>query len=113
MKYIIKLLLFFSLLLYCKEKNTTKPFDEKEKILRQYPLEDTRMLVLDSLWDKRDSLTYLRLKDHVKTIGMNDVTYIPNWIGKFNKVEIFLVVNEKSKKIKILELYHIPLNINL
>jgi hypothetical protein len=44
---------------------------------------------------------------------MNDVTYIPNWIGKFNKVEIFLVVNEKSKKIKILELYHIPLNINL
>lgn len=93
------LVLLLPLLFSCQKYNKA-PFDEKEKILRQYPLEDTRSLVLDSLWDKRDSLTYLRLKDHVKTIGMNDVIYIPNWIGKFNKVEIFLVVNEKSKKIK-------------
>lgn len=92
------LVLLLPLLFSCQKYNKV-PFDEKEKILRQFPVEDTKTMVLDSLWDKRDSLTYLRLKN-LKTIAMNEVTYIPNWIGKFNKVEIFLVVNEKSKKIK-------------
>jgi Leucine-rich repeat (LRR) protein len=94
------LIFLLPLLFSCQEKYNKKPFDKKEEILRQYPLVETRTLVLDSLWDKRDSLTYLRLKNHVKNIGMNEVIYIPNWIGEFNKAEIFLVVNEKKIKIK-------------
>lgn len=96
MKIIINILFLLPLLISCQEYNKP-PFDEKEKILRQYPLVDTKTIVLDSLWDKRDSLTYLRLKNYVKNIGMNEVTSIPNWICEFNKVGIFLVVNEKKK----------------
>ncbi|MCW3161519.1 leucine-rich repeat domain-containing protein [Chryseobacterium oryctis] len=91
------LVLLFPLLYSCQKYNNS-PFDEKEKFLRQFPIEDTKTMVLDSLWDKRDSLTYLRLKN-LRTIAMNEVNYIPNWIGEFNKVRIFLVVNEKNKKI--------------
>ena len=100
MKYIINLLLFLPLLISCQDNYNKKPYDDKEKILRQYPLVETKTVVLDSLWDKRDSLTYLRLKNYVNTIAMNEVSYIPNWIGEFNKLRIFLVVNEKNKKIK-------------
>lgn len=99
MKILINLLLLLPLLISCQDYNKA-PFDEKEEILRKYPLVDTKTLVLDSLWDKRDSLTYLRLKNYVKNIGMNEVTSIPHWIGEFNRVRIFLVVNEKNKKIK-------------
>lgn len=99
MKIIINLLFLLPILISCQDYNNA-PFDEKEKILRQYPLAETKTMVLDSLWYKRDSLTYLRLKNHVKTIAMNEVTDIPNWIGEFNKMEIFLIVNEKNKKIK-------------
>lgn len=99
MKILINLLLLLPLLISCQDYNKA-PFDEKEEILRKYPLVDTKTLVLDSLWDKRDSLTYLRLRNHLQTIGMNEVTYIPNWIGQFNGLRIFIVVNEKNKKIK-------------
>lgn len=99
MKILINLLLLLPLLISCQNYDKA-PFDKKEEILRKYPLVDTKSLVLDSLWDKRDSLSYLRLKNYVKNIGMNEVTSIPNWIGEFNSVRIFLVVNEKNKKIK-------------
>ena len=98
MKYIINLLLFLPLLISCQDNYNKKPYDDKEKILRQYPLVKTKTIVIDSLWDKRDSLTYLRLKNYVNTIAMNEVIYIPNWIGEFKSLRIFLVVNEKNKK---------------
>ena len=101
MRNLFKLLILLPLLYSCQNYNKS-PVDEKEKILRQFPIEETKTLVLDSLWDKRDSLTYLRLKNYVKNIGMNEVTSIPNWICEFNKVGIFLVVNEKNKKVKLL-----------
>ncbi|WP_312342513.1 hypothetical protein [Chryseobacterium binzhouense] len=96
MKIIINILFLLPLLISCQNYNKS-PFDEKEKILRQFPIEETKTMVLDSLWDKRDSLTYLRLKN-LKTIAMSEVTSIPNWIDEFNMVRIFLVVNEKNKK---------------
>ena len=99
MKVIIKLLLFLPLLFSCQEKFNKEPYDHKEEVIRKFPVDKAKTMVLDSLWDKRDSLTYLRLKN-LKTITMNEVTYIPNWIGDFSKLRIFWLINEKNKKIK-------------
>jgi Leucine-rich repeat (LRR) protein len=95
MKIIINLLFLLPLLVSCQDYNKA-PFDEKEKVLRQFPVKETKTMVLDSLWDKRDSLTYLRL-ENLEVIAMSEVTYIPNWICGFKKIEIFQVINEKKK----------------
>ena len=83
-------------LLYSCQKYNKAPFDEKEEILRQFPIEKSKNMVLDSLWDKRDSLTYLRLKK-LKMIMMMEADYIPNWIGGFDSLRILKIVNEKRK----------------
>ena len=95
MKIILNLLFLLPLFISCQKYNKP-PFDEKEKILRQFPVEETKTMVLDSLWDKRESKTYFRL-ENLEVIAMSEVTYIPNWIGKFKKIEIFQVINEKKK----------------
>ncbi|MCW3161520.1 leucine-rich repeat domain-containing protein [Chryseobacterium oryctis] len=97
MRNLFKLLVLIPLLYSCQKYNNS-PFDEKEKKLRQYPVEKSKTIVLDSLWDRRDSLTYLKLKN-LEIIAMNETTHIPNWISEFKKLEIFQVINE-NKKIK-------------
>ena len=99
MKVFIKLLLFLPLLFSCQEKFNKVPYDYKEENIRKFPVEEAKSMVLDSLWDKRDSNTYLRLKN-LDIIMMKEVNYIPNWIGDFSKLKLLWIVNEKNKKIK-------------
>jgi len=98
MRNLFKLLILLPLLYSCQNYNKS-PFDEKEKILRQFPIEETKTMVLDSIYNKRDSLSYLRLKN-LEIIMMFEVLEIPDWIGDFNQLKIFQVINEKSRKIK-------------
>ena len=99
MKYIINLLLFLPLLISCQEKYNKDSYDKKEKILRQFPIEKSKSMVMDSLWENRDSLTYMRLKN-IEVLMIQETNCIPSWVGNFQKLEIFQVVNEKNKKIK-------------
>lgn len=95
MNFFINILLFIPLLCSCQQYNSPA-YDEKEKVLRNFPVENSTRMVMDSLWNKRDSLTYLRLKN-LEIVAMSEVSYIPNWIGDFDKMEIFQVFNEKNK----------------
>lgn len=91
LKYFIFLL---PILNSCQQYNTP-PFDKKEGDYRKLP-ESYDKLLLDTLWSKRDSLTYLRFKN-VRTI-MGEVDSLPSWIYKFNKLEdIYLTGNSKRK----------------
>ncbi|KFF76190.1 hypothetical protein HX13_00280 [Chryseobacterium sp. P1-3] len=95
MRSILNILLFIPLLCSCQQYNNP-PYDEKEKVLRDFPVENSTRMVMDSLWNKRDSLTYLRLKN-LDLILMNESSTIPNWIGNFEKMRIFQIVNEEKK----------------
>lgn len=66
------LVLLLPLLFSCQKYNKA-PFDEKEKAIRNFP-ETMDVLVLDSLWEKRDSLSYLRLKQINKILLKNSET---------------------------------------
>ncbi len=84
----------------CQEKYNKEPFDEKEKAIRNFP-DNMDVLVLDSLWQKRDSLSYLRLKS-VKIILIQNSDIIPNWISNFNTLKTLNIENEYKRKIKII-----------
>ncbi|WP_426478965.1 leucine-rich repeat domain-containing protein [Chryseobacterium sp. CBSDS_008] len=98
---ILNILLFIPLLCSCQQYNSPA-YDEKEKVLRDFPIENSTRMVMDSLWNKRDSLTYLRLKN-LDLILMNETSTIPSWIGEYEKMRIFKVINEKKKIISIPE----------
>jgi Leucine-rich repeat (LRR) protein len=90
-KYFIFLL---PILASCQQYNSA-PFDKKEADYRKLP-ESYNKLLLDKLWAKRDSLTYLRFKE-INTV-MGEVDSLPNWIYRFNKLEdIYLTGNSKKK----------------
>lgn len=92
-------IILFPLLFSCQKYNKS-PYDNKEEILRNFPIETTKSMVLDSFWQERDSLTYLRLKN-TEIIMITETSTIPTWIGNFQKMKIFKVVNEK-RKIKLI-----------
>lgn len=98
-KFLLLVLLFP--LLYSCQKYNKPPFDEKEKAIRNFP-NTIDVLVLDSLWKKRDSLSYLRLIN-VRNILIKNSDSIPNWIHHFNRFEILSTDNEERNKI-----YNLP-----
>ncbi len=98
MRQILYLILLLPLFVSCQEKYNKGSYDEKEKILRQFPIENSTRIVFDSLWQKRDSLTYLRLSN-LELILMHETNSIPKWIGNFSKMKIFQIAN-KRKKVK-------------
>ena len=100
MKNTLIIIFLIPLLFGCQDKYNKPPFDKKEETLRKFPVEKSKSMVLDSLWHKRDSLTYTRLKN-IEVLMMQETSYIPNWIGEFDKLEIFQVVNQKRKIKKI------------
>lgn len=95
MRNFICLFLLISLLFGCQNYNKP-PYDKNEEVIRKLPIETSRRMVLDSLWSKRDSLTYLRLKN-LDLIMMTETSTIPNWIGTLKKLKILKIVNEKRK----------------
>ncbi len=108
-------LIFLLPLLYSCQKYNKAPFDEYERILRTTKADD-KGIIIDSLWDKRDSLSYLRLKN-VKFMYLKSVNSIPKWITKFDSLEMISNTVDKSylesfeniknlKNLKTLDLSH-------
>lgn len=89
------LVLLLPLLFSCQKYNKP-PFDEIEEKLRKYP-DSLKMLVLDSFWQKRDSLSYLRFKN-LEQIYLVETDSIPKWIIRFSKLK---TVNSANQNIKI------------
>lgn len=56
MKFLLYIILFSPFLVSCQEKYNHQPYDEKEKDIRMMPISQNE-IVLDSIWDKRDSLS--------------------------------------------------------
>lgn len=86
MKNSLILLILIPLLHFCQKYNS-EPYDDYEKTLRSAEL-NSKGIVIDSLWGKRDSLSYLRLKN-VEFIYLKSVKTIPKWITNFDSL-IFL-----------------------
>ena len=110
------LVLLLPLLFSCQKYNKA-PFDEKEKAIRNFP-EAMDVLVLDSLWQKRDSLSYLRLKKINKLLLKNSET-IPNWVDRFNNLKWIIIANDENNfenipesigKLKTLEIFDVSEN---
>lgn len=110
------LVLLLPLLFSCQKYNKA-PFDEKEKAIRNFP-ETMDVLVLDSLWEKRDSLSYLRLKQINKILLKNSET-MPNWMDRFNNLKWIIIANDKNNfenipesigKLKTLEIFDVSEN---
>ena len=99
MKVFIKLLLFLPLLFSCQEKYNKPPYDDKEKEIRKLP-DSMKILVLDSLWQKRDSLSYLKLQN-VDKILIKDGKSIPDWIFRFKKLKWLIYNGENIKLLNI------------
>lgn len=78
------MLLFLIPLLFSCQKYNQKPYDEREKILRELPLSQNE-IILDSLWMKRDSLTYLRFQN-LKSLYTMNTDSIPSWISQFKQL---------------------------
>ena len=116
MKNLLYLLLLTPLLYSCQQYNKP-PYDEKEEKLRKYP-DTLKMLMIDSLWQKRDSLTYLRFKN-VEQIYLVETDSIPNWIDKVDKLNVLFGSNNRSQircipenfyKLKNIERIYLPRN---
>ncbi|MDV3635152.1 hypothetical protein CMU84_08300 [Elizabethkingia anophelis] len=112
----MKSIIYFLLIpfLYSCQNYNKPPFDKTEENLRNSPL-SINQLIIDSLWTKRDSLTYLRFKN-IKKIYISETDSIPNWILNFKEltsIEAF----PSNKKInfipneigKLTELTHLEL----
>lgn len=99
MKNLIYLFLLVPIIFSCQNYNSP-PYDKSEEALRKLPIESTKRMVLDSLWPKRDSLSYLRLTN-LDLIMMTETSSIPNWIGSLKKMRIFKVVNDNKKVMTI------------
>ena len=100
MKNFIYLIILFPLLYSCQKYNKP-PFDEKEKAIRSLPV-SMKILVLDSLWDKRDSLSYLRLEQINKLLIKNNKN-APNWIGNFSNLRSIDISNSNHNFVYIPE----------
>lgn len=87
------LILLMPILFSCQKYNKT-PYDETEKNFRKVPDSMDRMS-LDSVWYKRDSLTYLRFKN-VKLMYIESDS-IPKWIGQYKNL-VFLSTSVDKKK---------------
>ena len=88
-------LIFLLPLLYSCQKYSKAPYDEKEEKLRKYP-DTLSHILIDSLWQKRDSLSYLRFKN-VKQITLIESDSIPSWIINFQKTEVLYISNYKKR----------------
>ena len=102
----ILFLLIIPILTSCQDYNK-KAFDGYEKELRELSVEKTKGIVIDSLWEKRDSLSYLRFKN-VKFIYLQSVSSIPKWISNFRSTTMISNTVDRSylysiKNIKGLE----------
>lgn len=104
MKQILYLFLLLPLLYSCQKYNEP-PFDKKEDALRKLP-DTVSYMIIDSLWQKRDSLSYLRFKN-TKQIVLIEADSIPKWITSFKNLKVLYSSNH-VKKIKT-----IPKNIDL
>lgn len=96
MKKRLLVLLIVPLFISCQEKYNKPPYDDKEMAFRKFEVEKAKSMVLDSLWDKRDSLTYIRLKN-LEVMMISESSTIPHWIGNFKMLKIFISTNEKRK----------------
>lgn len=96
MRQLLLTLLTIPLFISCQEQYSTSPYDDNERGFREFNVEKAKTMVLDSLWKKRDSLTYLRLKN-LEVMMISESSEIPSWIGSFKKLKIFLSSNEKRK----------------
>lgn len=95
MKFLKYLFFTFPLLASCQPYNR-QPYDRVEETLRAFPLSTTE-IIFDSLWVKRDSLTYLKL-ENIRNIYLSETDSIPIWIFNFKRltsIESF----SKNKKI--------------
>ncbi|QIY91081.1 leucine-rich repeat domain-containing protein [Chryseobacterium gallinarum] len=97
MKNLIYLFLLVPILYSCQKYNKP-PYDNLERKLRVLP-DTINTIPMDSLWYKRDSLTYLRFKN-IKLMYM-EVDSIPNWIGSYNNLS-FLSTTVSKHKFKVI-----------
>ncbi|WP_426478969.1 leucine-rich repeat domain-containing protein [Chryseobacterium sp. CBSDS_008] len=104
MRNIIMILLLAPLLLSCQKYNKD-PYDKFEEDYRKMTSLNPDKIYLDSLWSKRDSLTYLNMKN-VELVLLSETDSIPNWLFNFKNLKIIFTNNE-LKKIK-----RIPSNID-
>ncbi len=95
MKNLLYIILSFPLLFSCQEKYNQASFDQKEEKLRKYP-DTLKMLVLDSLWQKRDSLSYLRFKN-LEQVYLEETDSIPKWITNFRNLQVLNTSNYHKK----------------
>ena len=95
MKHFFYLIIFLPLLFSCQQNYNTKPYDEKEKILRELPISQNE-IILDSLWMKRDSLTYLRFQN-LKSLYTMNTDSIPSWISQFKQLRSLQSFNGRLK----------------
>lgn len=95
MKFLLYIILFFPLIISCQSKYNHEPFDEKEKELRKMP-DTIKQLMIDSLWQKRDSVSYLRFKN-VEMIVLTETDSIPAWITKFSELKVLYASNNRTK----------------
>ncbi|QIY91080.1 leucine-rich repeat domain-containing protein [Chryseobacterium gallinarum] len=108
MKLFQYLFFLLPLLASCQQYNT-QPYDKYEETLRTFPTSTTE-IIIDSVWRKRDSLTYLRF-DKVRNIYLSEVDSIPLWIFNFKQLKSIESFSENKKITNIPE--KIGNNINL
>ncbi|WP_426478970.1 leucine-rich repeat domain-containing protein [Chryseobacterium sp. CBSDS_008] len=94
MKFLQYITFIFPLLVSCQQYNK-QPYDKYEKTLRMFPTSTTE-IIFDSLWARRDSLTYLRL-ENVRNIYLSDTDSIPIWISNFKHLKSIESFSEKIK----------------
>ncbi|MEN4759610.1 leucine-rich repeat domain-containing protein [Chryseobacterium sp. C39-AII1] len=108
MKVLQYLFFIFPLLISCQQYDK-QSYDKNEETLRAFPLSASE-IIFDSLWVKRDSLTYLRLKN-TRNIYLADTDSIPIWISNFKQLKSITSFSERKKIINIPN--EIGKNINL
>jgi len=84
MKFLQYVFFIFPLLISCQQYEK-QPYDKNEETLRAFPLSTTE-IIFDSLWVKRDSLTYLRL-ENIRNLYLSDTDSIPSWISNFKHLK--------------------------
>ena len=93
------LVLLLPLLFSCQKYNKA-PFDDYEKKIRSYSIENNKEITIDSLWQKRDSLSYTRLQN-IEFIYIDNVSSLPKWIFNYKKLKSLRTTIKKSNLVDI------------
>lgn len=88
------------LLFSCQKKYNKPPYDDYEKKIRNYSIENNKEITIDSLWQKRDSLSYTRLQN-IEFIYIDNVSSFPKWIFDYKKLKSLRTTIKKSNLVDI------------